>query len=327
MIYVLIFRYFGPSLLLLALLYDYKLQYISPARQQRQHKKISKFRYFVVFLAGILGIGASLIGEWQTGKENRANVQYRQEQEARELGFSNQVVQLQAQLKDVETKYDRILTILATNSAPNPALLSALAQAREQFRIIDAGILDLESWKSDLTQQLDTIRNLQERSAIIEEEKIFIAPSIPMWDYAVKSFIAKLSGIAQQAGLSFSTDFTSLPSLDELCTLPIDKPYGTICFHVATISVGQDLSWTCTIGRQNDMLGIQAREFPKLLFDHSSADGAHYMELSLKQTDLFLPKQPQITEPMPATNYEPVVDRFLRLYIAAEASALKGSAP
>lgn len=300
-------KYVAPALLLWAMFYQYRLQYISPKSEVNRYKKTSQIMYRILFFAGLLGLAAIPLDDWDRSKKEKIEEAYRISQDAK--------------LTNLNEEYGKILMNLATNPTPNPALLSALAQAKERFKVIDTDDPDLKMWASELKNKRDLqlLRRQQERLKAVDEEKIFIAPSLPIWNYTMKTFVTMLDTLAKRTGANLSSGFTSLPSIDILCPGPTDQkgPFDDLSFHVADISIRTNLAWNCRIIRKNNMLQFCSGQKPTLIIERRSTNGIETVQVYASGASLFLPGDLPIGEQFSASDYKTNINAVLRGLIAA----------
>src|ERR1041384_4860427 len=133
--------------------YEYKLVDDTYSEESPGHKRLRKTKWVICIVAASLGLVAIPLGDWGAFGAAKADKEYRISQSETQAVMLARI----AGLKQRQDENSQVLMNLATNCPPNPALLSALAQAKEQHQAVDTGILDVDSMLLSLKDRRDLV--------------------------------------------------------------------------------------------------------------------------------------------------------------------------
>jgi hypothetical protein len=306
----------------------------------KAHKKITRGKYLILFCAAVLGLAAQIYDGLERSKIERQEQEYRSQQKSREEAFREerrisedtfkQKVDKISALQESQIKeYDKILMALATNSTPNPVLLTSLANAKENSQRIDEGVMDINAWMSELGNKRDLIilRNEQARLKGIEDDKVYLSPYLPFWDYTAQRLLNMLDEIARQKNVKLVSDYGGLPSLDTLLNISMNnEDYVWKDFKLAKVTLGTNDAWTCQfkVSRASNMrqAGINPDWRPRFIVECTSTNSHPTLILWRTRSMLLLPGSPLIIEDISGPDFKKGVDTALRNLIANEAEVL-----
>ena len=319
-----LFAIIGFVALLAMVIIDFYLQYLAA---QTGRKRAIITRFTIALVAAIVTFGGSCSSNKQRSRDEQAQREHRERLEAKLAESVNVQTQLKVQLDATKKEYDKILLAVTTNSASNPSLLAALAQKKGHFCIPRTDNIDIGSFVSELNERRDlsVLNKKRNHLKAIEDEKILFAPNLKMSDYNVRAFITALDKIS---GASLSTDFTSMPSLDTICTGPNDKisEYDNVVVPIADVKVGTNLLWKCYILRKNNTMQGYDNNFPLLIIARQQTGASTNVLVTRFTADLNIPER-LIEEPITTENYKNAVDTALRGLIAVDSEALSMFSP
>lgn len=334
-----ILKYVSGILLIWLVNINYKLE-IKKAKGADEKKSISRKRV-ILFIAGVVSLTATARDDWQSSQREKQEQQYRagqitretafrKEQRVRENEFNKEIARLSEQQASVSKEYNKILMALATNSTPNPALIESLAIAKERSSTVNAGIMDLKGWVAELGDKRDLaiLRAEQERLDNIDKDKAYIAPFLPVWDYTERRLVEMLNEVAHMQGCTIKSNFSGLPSMDELCSdkkLPVASWED---FKLAEITLGTNPLWTCHLriskptSAQMRHLAPLREHHPYLAVEFNNTNGIYSARVARTHARLILPEALPIIEELDENDFRKGVDAILRNLIAAEAEVL-----
>ena len=320
-------KYLGPALLLLGLVYEYRVQYISQKKDFAKHKRASWRRLIVLVLAGLCGIAASVLQDVADNRRDTDARKYREQQEEREKEFEQRIQSIDLTQQAVAKTYQNILVSIATNRFWDSSVLTTLASTREQSRQIGTNIVDLKSWVANLRSTTDALflQHEAQRLSTIEQELSFIAPYYSQWTYSMDQFLQLLSAVSAQHGMRIESDYKGLPSLQELCFGSSEQAdWGETTFPVATISLASSNNWKCTarIVRLRRMLQGAGFNLPRLIIECQSTDGYSLLDVRGPATVIAVAGQSR-QQPLSDHDYHAQIDQLVRDFIASQASVFQ----
>jgi hypothetical protein len=270
---------------------------------------MSKVKYLLVGLAGILGLAAMILEDSERAKQDKQH--------------DTTVATLTTQIRDTKTTYNRLILKIATNSPQNQALISALTADTNFFELTAPPIGNPTQSVSVLQQKraLLTLNKAKKRNEAIPAEKEFLKPYVLLWNYTMDNFISRLSQTAQGIGAHILKP--SYQGLPDICQLQPNLKTPVLTFTSDT-----NIVWRCEcyIIRADDMIGTEGPHQPRLQIDTHGTNGNAFLIVSKSAVSMQLPgfdyKQIAISN-----NSERVIDDALKDMMASIAEQLGVTPP
>ncbi|HSY19051.1 MAG TPA: hypothetical protein VK815_11980 [Candidatus Acidoferrales bacterium] len=215
-----ILKYLGPVLLLIVVFYEYKLKHVIPDGRTTEHKKTSKSKFLILFIAGILGLLALCFDDWDKSQKAKAAQTEREGLYTQITNLNSQLKLQSAQISTVNSNQSALLQQyqenqreLATNASINLDLRERIIGSNRKFEEVGAQVEDLNAWQNRMKVKLENQLDLQnvQHAKKMEAAQLEFEQAVPVYDYTVQKFVEMIGKIASVKHDKAISDYQAVP--------------------------------------------------------------------------------------------------------------------
>lgn len=305
---------------------NYRLEHDVTEAQTIRRKKLKSVLAWIALIAAVIGVMIAVISfqNSETEKRGASEIQSNLLQQVQSLTADNK--QLRSDVTGLRKTVGDLMLAMANNPALDLATRSTILQAKRKFEITDTNVGDLAAlvsgWSNTLTQA--QIEREKRRLKTVEEQKQFLTPRLPLWEYTIRTFQAMLAAYTQPNDPIVSSDCV-LPTLDSLCRgFSEATGYGATQFDVCEISLRTNSVWNCRCSIQiPDRMKSDSGGSTGLKIECKGKNGSELLWVHGDHNELVATivarNAPPITTRYPIEDYEKGVHAALRDFIGAQA--------
>jgi len=310
-------KYLGPVLLLLVVFYEYKLKHITPDARTAEHKKTSKAKFLILFLAGILGLVALGFDDWNKSQKDQVAKIEREGLYTQITNLTSKVTSQNSLIGTINSNQlilsqqnQYLLNELATNQSIDLGLRERIVDSNRKFEALKPQVADLNSWGARLNNERASLK-IQHEKALGAEQSLYEKCS-QYYEYAIKTLADMMKNLAATNGDTASLSYSGLPAA-------INPDVGDT--NVAEIKFRANTNWDFQIQINKRDIG-DGRRCITIKGKNVSLDITPFFQGDRLDTYLHVSGEETITNFKPLADAHQTIDESLGLLIAAQAEQL-----
>jgi hypothetical protein len=310
-------KYLGPVLLLLVVFYEYKLKHITPDARTAEHKKTSKAKFLILFLAGILGLVALGFDDWNKSQKDQVAKIEREGLYTQITNLTSKVTSQNSLIGTINSNQlilsqqnQYLLNELATNQSIDLGLRERIVDSNRKFEALKPQVADLNSWGAKLNNERASLK-IQHEKALGAEQSLYEKCS-QYYEYAIKTLADMMKNLAATNGDTASLSYSGLPAA-------INPDVGDT--NVAEIKFRANTNWDFQIQINKRDIG-DGRRCITIKGKNVSLDITPFFQGDRLDTYLHVSGEETITNFKPLADAHQTIDESLGLLIAAQAEQL-----
>ena len=207
-----ILKYLGPVLLLVVLFYEYRLKHVTPDARTTEHRKTSKIRFLILFLAAIVGLVALAFDDLNKRHEDAVAKKDKNGLNMQVTNLTSKVTAQSSIISNISlgqvTLLNELSTIVTNATLDAGMRERIIANVKLQPQISD--VVDLNSWQAKLNSERAALKIQSGR--YLEAEQALYEKCSPYYGYAVKRLTNLLENLAATNGDIVSFNYCGLPT-------------------------------------------------------------------------------------------------------------------
>jgi hypothetical protein len=240
--------------------------------------------------------------------------------------------EMRSQICDLTKAIGDLLLANASKPEIDLGTRSEMLAIKKKLDVGDVCTSDLAAlvsvWSNKLAQA--KIDREREHLKTIEQQKQLLAPSLDVWDYAIRRFQAKLAGYLGSSHRKVVSDYAGVPALESLCPGSTgDNRWPGIDTNVCEITIGTGSNWTCNCWIERDTCSGWCDSNPtRLKLESRWSGGSETLTVTVQNgvVSYSVPARDGGTGDSRAlSEYQKTIEAATDDFLAAQADVIQGS--